>query len=91
MKPEVKIRNWSVVSDFSNPYQAPECLKLFLSGEVEDDNGKCIIRSSSVVSLNLLGRKVETRNTVYLLEGPPDEGWLSFLTSTGYDLSKLPE
>jgi hypothetical protein len=90
MKPEVSIRQWSVVSDFAdNPYQAPECLRLFLSGEVEDDK-PYRIRSSQIVNLDLMGRRVETRNTMYLLKGPPDAGWVAFLCSIGWDIKQLP-
>jgi hypothetical protein len=93
MKAEVKIRNWAVIGSL-NPYQAPEICIKYLTGSVE--NHPKLGSSNSMVSgpienLDLKGRRVETRNTIYLLEGPPNESWIEYLKQINYDLNRLPE
>jgi hypothetical protein len=93
MKPEVMIYNWSIVSS-ANPYTAPEAASICLAGDALDrPNHVCFsdVRTSRIINLDLKGRRVETLNTIYLLEGPPDQEWAAYLESIQYDLSKLPE
>ena len=94
MKPEIKIRNWSTVAGCNDPYRAPETIPLVLRGDVEDHPalGRCNgITTSKIIELDLKGRRVETYNTIYFLDGPPDERWVEYLKSINYDMNKLPE
>lgn len=93
MKPEVKVYGWSIVGNISS-YLAPEAITKHVRGNVESHpvlGSAKGIRSSSIQDMDLKGRRVETFNTIYLLEGPPDLEWVKFLESTGYDMNKLPE
>lgn len=94
MKSEVNITNWSIGDSCNNPYLAPELRQLVLHGDVINHPmlGTCKgLLSSSLIELDLKARRVETQNTIYLLEGPPDEKWVEFLKSINYDMSKLPD
>jgi hypothetical protein len=93
MKPEVKIRNWAVVGS-GDPYRAPEIDMKRLVGDVEDHPtlGKTNdLMSGPIQELDLKGRRVETINTIYLLEGAPNPAWVRHLIEIDYDLNRLPE
>jgi hypothetical protein len=94
MKPVVQINNWSVIATINNPYEAPECTVTRLQGSVVNHanfEAGTNITTGRIISLDLKARKIETVNTIYQLDGPPDLKWVEFLKSANYDLSKLPE
>lgn len=73
----VRIENWSTGTD--NPYKAPECMELLLSGEVyghQRFNEGSKITSSPIQSVD--GRVVTTQNTIYTL-GEPSQVWIKWL------------
>ena len=94
MKPQVSIYNWSVITN-PNSYQAPEAITVYLAGDALDHPDgpgfNTNVRTSRIVRLDLKGRQVETANTLYTLEGPPDAEWVAFLRSIDYDLTQLPD
>jgi hypothetical protein len=93
-KPTFKITNWSIVSNGNSPYQAPEWMSVCLYGDAIDHPYPGLnedVRTSRIVTMNLKGRMVETKNSIYLLEGLPDQKWIAYLEAIKYDLSKLPE
>lgn len=94
MKPEVRITNWGTSANLRNPYQPPEGQISVLFGDVVNHPTLGSVKgllSSHIVNLDLKNRRVETNNTVYLLDGPPDANWIKYLESINYDLSKLPK
>ena len=80
-KPRVKIKNWSLVSYLSSPYQAPETAKHCLNGFIIGHSGftdETFVRTSSIVSLDIPNKICETNNTLYLL-GEPDKSFTDWL------------
>ncbi len=77
-----------MVEDQSNPYRAPEARSRGLAGKIYGrpgfPDGKFVITSACVRSE---GRRVWTRSgSEYLLEGPPDEGYMKFLNEQNIPL-----
>ena len=77
-KPVVKLHNWATVNN-PDPYTAPELQKLKLSGNAYGhslfEDGKEITTTSV---LSITGRKIETKNTIYVLGriAPQFRKWL---------------
>ena len=59
-----RLRQWSVVLD-NDPYAAPEVRGIMLKGYRDDETDHHVITSKV---MKVEGRKVTTRNSVYLLE-----------------------
>jgi len=94
MKPEIIIINWYTAAIGFNEYSAPETIKLRLCGNVlgHPELKECEeIISSEIINLDLKNRMVETRNSIYILKGPPEENWVNYLINSGYDLNFLPD
>lgn len=91
-KPLVVLRNWSSKADSAAAVVAtivgrPRSVPLSLSGEcyghLAHEDGSYITTSSIEAST---GRFVETRNTIYYLDGEPDEGFVSYLKEIKFPL-----
>jgi hypothetical protein len=82
------LKEWSVMEDLSNPYQAPEIRRRGLAGKVYGHpgfpDGSPVITSPSVKSE---GRHVWTKSgSEYVLEGPPDEGYVKYLNENNIQM-----
>jgi len=86
VKKEIGIREWAFVSPWDG-YSAPEIRQLHLLGLCNhpkypyESCGK--IRSSYIVKIDHAARIVETCNSIYHLEGPPDPKWTREMTLLG--------
>lgn len=88
-----RLENWSIGSEFSNPYQAPELQVRKLYGEIYDDEFKRFedgtrIVSSRLVELDLQNNIGQTRNTKYIL-GKPSEDYLKWLEENDISLEQF--
>jgi hypothetical protein len=81
----LRLEKWSVITDDSNPFLAPELRKMRLQGEVYDrsdfEDGT-FVHTSSIQRLDIKNNLAETRNTEYQL-GEPSEDYLKWLESNG--------
>jgi len=88
-KKEVRIKEWAVITDNDSIYQAPEQITRRLKGKVIDHpsfpEGHNIV-SSRIHEIDLSLRRVETNNTIYLLEGEPEVEYAKYLEETEYNL-----
>ena len=87
-----RIEEWSIGSNYINPYQAPEALKKYLYGRIYDDElGRfkdgTNIGTSSIQELNLEEGYAMTRNTRDELGNPSDE-YLKWLEVQGKSLEE---
>lgn len=85
-----RLENWSIVSDNSNPFLAPELRNLRLQGQIYDDEkGRfpdgAEVSTSTIQELNLKENYAMTRNTKYIL-GEPDQDYIRYLASQGKKL-----
>ena len=83
-----KLENWSIVTVPLNPYQAPELIKMRLSGEVYGDtrfDDGAQVTTSSVVALDTVKKVASTNNTEYKL-GSIDPPFQSYLDDNGYSI-----
>jgi hypothetical protein len=83
-----KLEEWSIYSDDSNPFQAPELRPMRMSGTVYDRDGfedETRITTSSLQKIDLINNIVETRNTVYEL-GNPSAKYVKWLEDNGKKL-----
>jgi len=78
----VKLCNWYVSDIYANdPYKAPEQRQPCLVGEVyghpnpRHEDGK-LVRTTAIQKTE--GRWVQTRNTIYELDGPPAPGYQKY-------------
>lgn len=88
-KSVVHIEDWGTMNNCTNPYQAPELIKIVLTGKVyghpEHKDGKRVITSPLIKSE---GRSVETGHTHYVL-GEIGKDYLNWLESQGIELDEL--
>ena len=84
-EPQVHLDDWAIVGE-ANPYQAPECRVMQLTGKVYNhprfSNGE-VVTTSRVVSSS--GTTVETYNTTYDL-GRMSEEYKEWCSSMGIDV-----
>jgi hypothetical protein len=84
-KPVVIMKDWAVVGDDTgNPYRAPEYAPPHLHGRVFGHPRKADgseVTTSRIVSVE--GRRIETRHTVYWLEGPPEPTYVAWCNEHG--------
>lgn len=71
-KPVVFLKNWSIVVDNFNPFMAPELEDTNIRGQVYNhprhSDGKFVRLSKPIIGYNEAENKIETNNTIYVLE-----------------------
>lgn len=86
-KPVVQMVNWSVVSAGGGEYSAPEMFYPILHGDTIDHprfGSRNDVRTTRILGSE--DRKVETRNTIYLLVGDPRPSYLVYLKAIGKEI-----
>ncbi len=83
-----RLENWSLTQTL-DPYQAPELAVVRLRGYIYEDNrfldGSPII-TSRVLTVSLINKVAQTRNTKYEL-GEIDPDFLKWMNENGHKLS----
>ncbi len=94
MTPLAELHDWSIVSDESNPYLAPECRRTALNGKVyyhsHFPDGSSITTSPVVRAWedDLGIQYAETKNTLYVLKDL-DNGYIDWLNEQGKTIDIL--
>ena len=92
MKPEYILRNWSIIARQRHEYEAPELAFPSIRGNVYGghprvEDGQELF-SGTILKFDTDAMVVETRRSIYKLDGPPEMKFAEYLAKNNYTIER---